>query len=210
MTRPLSSDEHAALAERIRAAEARTSGEIYCVVAQRSDDYLHPAALMLAVGALLAGLVAAFVLDRLWLSVPHVVLVAAQLAALAAGLAAIKLRPGLRLWLVPSRLRYRRAHDNAARQFLAHNVHLTAARTGILIFVSLAERYAEVVADAGIDAKVGREAWDGIIEGLVGKAADDRLAEGLAEAIARAGELLAKHFPGESDPNELEDHVVEI
>ena len=81
MTRPLSSDEHAALAERIRAAEARTSGEIYCVVAQRSDDYLHPAALMLAVGALLAGLVAAFVLDRLWLSVPHVVLVAAQLAA---------------------------------------------------------------------------------------------------------------------------------
>ena len=60
----------------------------------------------------------------------------------------------LRIHLVPRRQRYRHAHDNAMKQFLARNVHLTTARTGVLLFVSLAERYAEVVADAGINSQV--------------------------------------------------------
>ena len=71
---------------------------------------------------------------------------------------------------VPRRLRYRRAHDNALKQFLARNVHITTARTGVLIFVSLAERYAEVVADSGINAKVPQETWNDIVADLVAHA----------------------------------------
>lgn len=212
MARPLTPLEHQALADRIRAAEARTRGEIYCVVARASDGYVYPAAFMLALGVAIVSLPVAFWIDRSWLGLSHTTLVLLQIAALVVAFAVLWAAPPLlRMLLVPRRLRYRRAHDNAVRQFLAHNVHMTERRTGVLIFISLAERYAEVVADAGIDAKVPQDEWNGIVERLVAAAAAGRLAEGLADAIDRAGALLAGHFPGGvSNPNELEDHVVEI
>lgn len=211
MARPLTPQQHDALADRIRAAEARTQGEIYCVVARASDPYFYPAAFMLATGIVLASLAVAVWLDRDWLAVSHLHFVAAQAAAFAAALGALALAPGLRIRMVPRRLRYRRAHDNALKQFLAHNVHRTSDRTGVLIFVSLAERYAEVIADSGINAGVAQSEWDGIVARLVAAAAADRLFEGLADAIDRSGTLLADHFPGTvDDPNELDDHVVEL
>lgn len=211
MTGALTPQQHQTLADRIRTAETRTSGEIYCVVARVSDGYFHAAAFTLALGIGLAGLPVALWLDRSWLSVPHLAFVATQAAAYAASLLLLIVFPRLRIRFVPRRLRYARAHDNAVRQFLAHNIHRTERRTGVLIFVSLAERYAEVVADAGIDGKVGQAEWDGVVERIVAAAAADRLYEGLADAIDRSATLLAEHFPGgDDDPNELADHVVEI
>ena len=67
-------------------------------------------------------------------------------------------------------MQYTQAHDNALRQFLARNVHITTQRTGVLLFVSLAERYAAVVADAGIDRQVRQEDWDGVVAELVEQA----------------------------------------
>jgi len=207
----LTPEQHDSLAGRIRAAEARTSGEIYCVVARASDSYLYPAACMLAVGILVVSLPVAWWLDRSWLPVSHLLFGAAEIAAFLTGLLALWFAPGLRIRLVPHRLRYRRAHDNALKQFLAHNIHLTEQRTGVLIFVSLSERYAEVVADAGINARVSQDEWNGIVAVLTASAGSGRLVDGLAEAIDAAGTLLAAHFPGGTgNPNELEDHVVEI
>ena len=123
----------------------------------------------------------------------------------------VSLWPSLRIRLVSKRMRYRRAHENAVRQFLARNIHLTKARTGVLVFVSLAERYAEIVADEGIDAKVPQEAWNGIVARLLEDARAGRLTEGYETAIAAVGALLAEHFPRRADDaNELDAHLVEI
>ena len=119
--------------------------------------------------------------------------------------------PALRIHLVPRRQRYKAAHDNALRQFLARNVHRTTARTGVLVFVLIAERYAEVVADSGINSKVGQHVWDGVIRDLTQHAGDDRLADGFVKAIGQVGAVLAEHFPVTSgDANQLDDHLVEI
>jgi putative membrane protein len=108
-------------------------------------------------------------------------------------------------------VQYTQAHDNALRQFLARNVHITTQRTGVLLFISLAERYAAVVADAGIDRQVRQEDWDGVVAELVEGARRGRPADGFVTAIASAGALLTAHFPiGQGDPNELDDHLVEI
>ena len=81
----------------------------------------------------------------------------------------------------------------------------------MLIFVSLAERYAEIVADAGINAKVPQDMWDSIVAGLIDDAKHGRLADGFVTAVAAVGALLAEHFPvGPDDVNELDDHLVEI
>ena len=128
-----------------------------------------------------------------------------------AALFVLWLFPALRVHYVPHSLRRRRAHDNAVRQFLAHNIHLTGERTGVLLFLSMEERYAEVIADSGIDAHVEQKDWDRIVGLLVSHASRERLAEGFCEAVAEVGALLARHFPPRlADRNELDDHLVEI
>lgn len=209
--RPITPQDHERIANAIRDAEAKTDGEIYCVVAHRSGAYFFPAAFLVTLGLFVASLAVAYGLEAWWLTLrlPHFVL--AQLLALLSVLALLWLLPGLRIHLVPKRLRYQTAHDNAVKQFLARNVHRTQARTGVLIFVSIAERYAEVVADSGIDAKVGQHVWDGVVGELTRHAGDDRLADGFVHAIESVGAVLAQHFPvTPGDINELDDHLVEI
>lgn len=210
-TRPISPTDHERIAAAIRDAEARTDGEIYCVVAQASDGYFFPAAFMATAGILVVSLAVGFGLEAWWLSIrlPHFII--AQLLALGCVLALLWALPGLRIHLVARRLRFEAAHANAVKQFLARNVHRTTARTGVLVFVSIAEHYAEVVADSGIDAKVGQHVWDGVIRDLTAHAGDDRLADGFVKAVELVGAVLAEHFPVTSgDTNELEDHLVEI
>lgn len=210
-TNSLTPQEHDRIAAAIRAAEARTSGEIVCVLARSSDSYFHPAAFMLAIGMLAASFGAALLLHAFWLSLPAWQFVAAQALALALAIAVLLIWPALRIHLVPRGLRYRRAHRNAVNQFLATNIHATAERTGVLVFLSLAERYAEVVADAGINARVPQERWDEMVAALVAHAAEGRLVEGFEQAIATAGDLLEADFPKRpDDTNELADGLVEI
>jgi putative membrane protein len=211
MTNTLSAPDHDRIVAAIRAAEADTAGEIYCVVARSSDPYFYPAAFFVTLGIVLVGVILAFLLEFWWVSLRLPVFWSAVVLALAAAWLVLLLLPGLRIHFVPRRLRYQRAHDNALKQFLARNVHITTARTGVLIFVSLAERYAEVVADSGINAEVEQESWNGIVADLVAHARDDRLTDGFVAAVAAVGVLLARHFPrGEADDNELDDHLVEI
>lgn len=207
----LGSNDHERIALAIREAEATTSGEIYCVVARRSDEYFFSSALIVMVSILLISLGVAWLIEANWLSIrlPHFVI--AQVLAFAAALIAIYALPGLRILLAPRRWQYMRSHDNAMKQFLSRNVHMTAQRTGVLIFVSLAERYAEIIADAGIDAVVPQDTWDSIVAGLIDDARTDRLADGFVTAIGTVGHLLAEHFPiRPDDVNELADHLVEI
>ncbi|MER8452957.1 TPM domain-containing protein [Mesorhizobium sp. M1428] len=210
-TRPISPEDHERIADAIRAAESKTDGEIYCVVAHASDGYFFPAAFMAMLGMLVVSLGVGYGLEAWWLSIrlPHFVI--AEFLALASVLILLWALPALRIHLVPRRLRYQAAHANAMKQFLARNVHRTPARTGVLVFVSIAERYAEVVADSGIDSRVGQQVWDSVVRDLTAHAGDDRLAEGFVKAIEAVGAVLAEHFPvSTGDSNELDDHLVEI
>ncbi|MER2537299.1 MAG: TPM domain-containing protein [Rhizobiaceae bacterium] len=203
--------DHERIAAAIREAESRTSGEIYCVLARSSGDYFFQAATMAILAILLVGFGVAWAIEHWWLPISLPLFVLAQLLAVATALVVLWLFPASRLLLVPRRQRHDAAHANAARQFLARNVHITERRTGVLIFVSLAERHAEVIADAGIDGRVDEHAWTGIVAGLTEAARRDRLADGFVEAVKAAGTLLAAHFPRRADDvNELDDHLVEI
>jgi putative membrane protein len=209
--RILTAQEHARIAAAIRKAETRTSGEIICVLTRSSDSYYYPAAFALMIALLAASLVAALVIDRLWIAVPLWQFAAAQLLSLAAALALLGWLPSLRIHMVPKALRHRRAHRNAVSQFLARNIHVTESRTGVLIFLSLAEHYAEIVADAGINAHVPQDKWNAIVGDLTAHAARGEIAAGFEGAIAASGELLAASFPpAGAAANELDDHLVEI
>jgi putative membrane protein len=199
----LSDGERARVRDAVAAAEAGTAGEIFVVVAEASDDYRFIPLLWATLAALAVPLPLI-----LFTELAAATVFAAQLVAFIV-LALALSWPAMRPQVVPGRVKHGRAHALAVQQFLAHGLQTTEARTGALIFVSLAERHAEVVADAGIAAKVGQAEWDAIIAGLVGEIRSRRLAEGLAAAVGHVGAVLAQHFPPKpGDRNELANDVV--
>ncbi len=207
----LNAEDHARIAAAIGAAEKNTSGEIYCVVARQSDDYFFPSAFFSALAIMIAMIPAALLTNSGWEALHPAILPASGLAALATALLLLWFVPSLRLHMVPRYLRYRRASANAVAQFLSHNIHVTEERTGVLIFVSLKERYAEIVADSGINAKVKQESWNAVISGLTEAARQGNLADGFVAAVASVGTELERHFPvRDGDRNELSDKLVEI
>jgi putative membrane protein len=75
----------------------------------------------------------------------------------------------------------------------------------------MVERYATVIADEGIDAKVSQEDWNATVATLTLAAARGELASGFVVAVGKAGALLAEHFPVRPDDrNELPDRVIEL
>lgn len=194
-------------AERISAAitqaERKTSGEIVAVVAESSDSYLYVPFLW---AALLALLVPWPLIHFTWMQVQYIYLI--QLVVFAA-LVVLLWPKWVRTALVPRGLRQSHAKRRATEQFLVQNLHTTSGRTGVLIFVSVAERHAEVLADQGIDAKVPPSTWQTIVDDLTREIGNGRAADGFVGAITAAGEHLAQHFPpGTVDPNELPDHLI--
>ena len=189
----------------IRAAEAGTAGEIFCVIARHSSDYrLIPVAWAAAL-ALFVPL--PFLYLTPW-SAPVVYLL--QIIAFLLG-AFVLSQPALRFRIVPRRARHDRAHAEAMRQFHVQGIARTEHRTGVLIFVSAAERYVEVVADAGINDKVSSEVWDDAVHLLVSAVKDGRPGDGFVAAIERCGAILAEHFPpGALKRDELPDKLLEI
>jgi len=201
----ISQADNQRIAAAIRAAEVKTSGEIYCVIAHACGGYhLVP----IAWAALIAFAVPwPLIHFTRW---PAGLIYLVQLATFIAVALLLSL-PMIRFRIVPKRRLHGRAHVVAMQQFLAQGIHLTEKRTGVLIFASAAERYAEIVADSGINAKVAPDAWAGAVAALVGEIKTGRPGDGFVAAIELCGAELARNFPpGDLNPNELPDRVVEI
>ena len=221
----LNDTDLARVRQAIAKAEQHTSGEILCVVTPRSGDsqwvicfwalcaaMLTPL-LWLAFGVPGRELLASLV-NQGWQS-SHVagessLWMMAALPALAAALVSLLLLYApLRHALTPRRVRRKRVHHMALQQFVALGVARTQASTGVLIFLSLAERQAEVVADRAIYEKVAPEAWGATIEKLLAGARRGDIAGGFVDAIAEAGTLLQQHFPAPArNIDELPDHLI--
>ena len=195
------------IAEAIRAAEAKTAGEIFCVIARHSSDYRLVPLAWAAVIALFVPLPLIY-LTAWSASTIYIFLLVAFLAA-AIGLS----QPRIRFHIVPRRTKHDRAHAEAMRQFWAQGLHKTPSRTGVLIFAAEAERYATIIADEGINAKVSPDVWVAAVDALTAAIKDGRPADGFVAAIEKCGAVLAEHFPrppGEVSAEELPDKLVEI
>lgn len=213
------------IADAIEAAEKTTSGEIYCVVARECSDYrVVPVAWAALVAMIAPPLLVFSGIDLA--ALPHYgwnagqgdalqraafvsyALIQAVLFAAAWALFTI---PVVRRFLTPKWLKRDRVHRAALDQFLARGLQLTRDRTGVLIFLAEAEHQAEIVADEGIQAKVGSDAWGPPLAELLRRAHQGQPAEGILAAIQQCGALLAQHFPPRPDDvDELPNRVVEI
>jgi putative membrane protein len=186
----------------IRAAEAKTSGEIVCVLAETSSDasalpILVAAVVALALPWLLVAFTATPVHRILLLQVAVFVLLAMLLCL-----------PRVRVAFVPRAARRAVAHRAAMEQFVIRGIARKKDRNGILIFVSLAEHYARIIADDGIAARVPRSDWQGAVDVLIAHMSGGRIADGFVTAIDVCGKVLMTNFPRtETSRDELPDRI---
>ncbi len=202
----LSADDKSRIRQAIEDVERQTAGELVTVIARQSDDYLYIPTLWAALLALaVPGVIGYLPFDTLhahsYLSQFIVFIVLAIL---------FQWSP-LKLRLIPRYVKVQRARRLAHVQFLAQDLHHTSQRTGILVFVSVAEHYVEIIADKGINDAVAAGTWDKIVNQFVNDVKQGQVAGGFITAIQQCGEVLIQHFPVTAeDKNELPNHLVEL
>lgn len=198
----LSPHDRQRISAAIQAAERRTTGEIVCVLARHSAE----STVLPIVLAAVAALALPWLLVSLT-ALPVAIILSLQLALFLA-LAALLTLPRVRASLLPRATRQAIAHRAAMEQFVLRGIGRTEGRTGVLVFVSLAERYARIVADEAIASRVAQAEWQGAIDALIDHMREGRIADGFVVAIERCGGVLATHFPVKpGDRGELPDRI---
>lgn len=199
----LNQEQQQQIAQAIASVEEKTDAELVAVLAKQSDRYQYIPPLWAALLALLSPLV--FVFSPLRLSIGEIYMIQLVVFLVAALLLRI---PAIAIRLIPKPVRYWRAANMARRQFLENNLHHTKGETGVLIFVSEAERYVEIIADRGINRVVGHEKWQQIVDELTTAIKRGDTLAGFLTCINACGELLQKHVPLTASKDELPNHLI--
>lgn len=217
--------EHDVVTAAVVTAEANTDGEIVTIVAERSDGYSDVAtgwaafAAFLTLSALvvwpecLPGLI-----DRAtgawaseWTTRDHLVLALVAATSAFAAIILIQLLRSVRYALVPGPIRSDRVRNRASDLFKVGAERRTLERTGVLIYLSMREHRAEIVADSSIADKVAPDVWGEAMAVMLAEVREGRTGEGIAKAVTLVGAVLAEHFPKTAaDSNEIPDRLIEL
>ena len=198
------------ISDSVREVESRTVAELVPVVAIQADDYRYIPTFFVLISALL------FPAPFLALGVPWPIPgpldpYTGQLILATVGIALVQWTP-LRHKLVPRYIKHRRAARMAREQFVEQSVHLAPKHCGVLLFVSAAEHYVEILADQGLADRVDNAEWQKAVDDFTGLVRQGKVAEGFEAAIADIGEILNRVAPVSEtkDRNALPDRLVVI
>jgi putative membrane protein len=221
----VSEADHQLVTAAVSAAEVQTSGEIVTIVTDLSDDY-HDVALLWASAVALLALGAVALMPAMstslinWFSGgwrhdyrpgEYLGLLALFVALKWIGTYLILQWMPLRLTLTPRFVKQRRVRARAIDLFRVGTDARTVGRTGVLLYLSMREHRAEIVADQAISGKVSADVWGAAMAALIANVRAGRPGEGMAEAVQQMGIVLADHFPkGSENPNELPDRLIEL
>ena len=221
----LTDADHDRVSAAVEAAESRTAGEIVTVVADRSDGYSDIALAWSAIAAFTALIVLAlfpdFYLGKVdWLLdywahewTPREIFAIAAIVGILKflGMWLIQLWQPLKFWLILPPIKTQRTFARAVSLFKVGAERRTHGRTGILIYLSMREHRAQIIADEAIASRVSPETWGEAMAAMLVHIKDGRVADGMIAAVEKVGVVLAEHFPRlEDDQNELPDRLIEL
>ncbi|HXA70790.1 MAG TPA: TPM domain-containing protein, partial [Stellaceae bacterium] len=186
----LGADDRARIHAAKAAVEQRTAAELAVVVVPVSDRYPFVGLVWAAAAAFGVAVIVALVAPDL----EPVEALAIQAVALVLFALLFDWMP-VRLRLAPRHLRHARARQLAHREFAAHVVSGGAHRNRVLLFVSLGERYVEIIADRGTHNIVPEGTWDRIVAEFLAKVKAGAVADGVLAAVAACGQVLETHHP---------------
>jgi putative membrane protein len=209
----------------VRAAELKSAGEIVTVLTEQSDGYSDIAFAWCAIVGL-AALAALTIVPEFYLGIvdritgdwtqqwhPREVFAVAAIVVTVkfAAMYLLQLWRPLRFRLIPGRIKHDRVRARAVTCFRMGAERRTAGRTGILIYLSMREQRAEIVAEEAIAALVPAEVWGEALALMLPHLKAGRVADGMIAAVDRVGAVLAEHLPrAGGDANELPDRLIEV
>ncbi|MHC8406261.1 TPM domain-containing protein [Pseudomonas sp. TMB3-21] len=199
----LNEQEQRKVAEAIARVERDTDAELVTVLAARADDYAYIPLLWASLLALVVPGVVHYLSG--WLTLHSLLMV--QWGTFIVLCLLFKI-PKITTHLIPRSVRHWRASNLARRQFLEQNLHHTVGGTGILIFVSEAERYVEILVDQGISSRLDNAHWDAIVAAFTQQVKQGQTLQGFVTCIEACGELLKAHVPVTHVRNELPNRLV--
>ncbi len=213
----LTQEQKDTLREQIHQAESKTTGEIVTVIANQSDSYRYIPLLWAALISLsIPGFyyLYQFLTTGGW-SDPGEAMAPARLYQIQVlvflGLGTLFQIPALRFFLIPKSVKLHRARRHAHEQFFVQNLHLTDNNTGVLIFVSVAEHYVEIIVDKGIANVVDNSVWEETVAEFIQHMRNDDIATGFASTVEHCKDVLWEHFPAtHGRPDELTNNLIEI
>lgn len=217
--------DHKLVTDAVAAAEASTDGEIVTIVARRSDAY-HDVGLHWAILCVFLVIAAAAAMP-MWFEHVYILLLGGWMHELPLRLFLLMLMghclakflavryllaiPRLRMAMTPRATRNRRVHRRAIALFRAAAEARTTGRTGVLLYLSLDERHAEIVADRAIATRVDATEWGEAMAEMLVEVRAGRIGDGMAKAVTHIGAVLARHLPPTgTNPNELPDRLIEL
>ena len=190
----------------IRVAEQATSAEFVAAIARRVERYHGVSLTAGLVAALAAGL--ALVFWDPWLPLLSAIGLQCMGFALVYGLC--ELTP-LAVLLAPRKAKAAKVRRFAHLLFFDATLSALPKRNGVLLFVAIAERHVEIVADRGIDDLVGTAEWQRIVDAFSSAARSGRIAAALEAAIRDLGNVMGRHYPAEpGQTNRLPDRLIEL
>ncbi|MEO1045266.1 MAG: hypothetical protein AAFX04_07490 [Pseudomonadota bacterium] len=217
--------DHELVSNAVSKAEQTTDGEIVTIVTEKSDAY-HDVGLHYALGLLFLFLSSLAIFPSFWIDASALVAsgwktryTTAQYMTLMLGMSLLIFLAGrylfawmpLRMAVTPKATKERRVRRRAIQYFKVGAERRTMALTGILIYLSMAEHRAEIVADDAIANKVDPEVWGDAMAALIDGAKRGEPGEGMAAAVEKVGVVLSEHFPkSDANPNELPDRLIEL
>ncbi len=222
----LSEADHKLVTEAVGEAEKSTDGEIVTIVTDLSDKY-HDAGLHWAIGmtflflstlaifpafyqSIITGLFGGWEQDFTTAGEMMAILFIASVTLFLIMRYLFAWMP-LRLLVTPKATKQRRVRRRAIDFFKVGAERRTVGLTGILIYVSLKEHRAEIVADAAISEKVSPEVWGDAMVALIDEIRAGQPGKGMAAAVQHVGVVLQEHFPKtDKNPNELPDRLIEL
>ncbi len=191
----------AAFGEAVRAIEAGSSAEAVVTVRRQSASWVHAHILVGCVGAVAAH---AFMLYSAEPFALPSLLIDPVIAGVVVGLASTVVL-GVKRWLTPRRTRRRAVRTAARAAFYDKGIRRTSGRTGLLLYVSIAERMAEVVIDDAVDEATPAAEWARAVAEIDAAVARGGVA---ARAFAALAPALAAAMPRSADDvNELSDDL---
>ncbi|MEM6476128.1 MAG: hypothetical protein AAF687_08180 [Pseudomonadota bacterium] len=226
----LTEEQHKIVSDAVGAAESTTSGEIVTVLADRSDGYTEVvhmwcAAMSFTAMSLFALFPEPFL--NLWDGTVGSLLfggwyhewTTGELASMTIGMGLLAYIIGLLAFMyeplkfaaIPGPVKTSRVHKQAVKHFKVGAERRTTGHTGIMIYLSMKEHRAEIVADEAIASKVSADVWGEAMVDMISEIKRGRIAEGMACGVRDVGVVLTEHFPsGEDDENELPDRLIEV
>lgn len=222
----LNEAQHKIVSDAVGEAELTTSGEIVPVITDMSDGYSDIALFWAAVAAFTAMSILVafpdfamakwdFVFGGGWSGEWTL----GEFASLVVGFGLVKfvgvwlflLIPRLRFILIPGPVKTQRVRERAVKHFKVGAERRTHGRTGVLLYVSMHEHRAEIVADAAIHEQVDSAVWGEAMADMIAEISKGCIAEGIAAGVRDVGKVLSEHFPrDDNDVNELPDRLIEL